>query len=341
MINKEGKIEKKNTFTNDVIFIDGLWGSGKSLLSAIVSGMKSVEKVKIEEIFEYLGILLSLNKITEDAAKTLIQIHADKYLYYSLLGREVNFRLSDDTGIFKNPNPLRYIKRLFVKDILDQDKSNKETALCIMGHMNIFNFRILKKSLGDRLKFIEVVRHPLYMFNHWYNYLERFDDPREFTISTFYKRSKIPWFANDWEREYESLNNADRALKSIIYTSKVMFQKIDENISKSNTFFTVSFESLVLDTEKEMKRLEVFLGRKHYPKIKTLLKKQKIPRKTLSSGKGHEKYGWQEGTGNEEEDFQSKWSFIKLNCSNDLIKEFKLLINIYNDKFPSILKTYK
>ncbi len=41
------ELEKTNSFCNDVVFIDGLWGTGKSLLSPIISGMDRVEKVKI------------------------------------------------------------------------------------------------------------------------------------------------------------------------------------------------------------------------------------------------------------------------------------------------------
>ena len=339
--NKLNNLTKGNCYKNEIIFIDGLWGTGKSLLSPIISGMNLVEKVRVEIFYEQIGILLSLNKITEDAAKILIQNRADNNLYDGILGREVNFRLFDDTGVFNNPNPFRYIKRQFIKDVNIQNTFNEKIALSLMGHMNILNLDILIESFGERLKFIEVVRHPVYMFNHWVSYLERFSDPKIFIISNFYKNSKIPWFAFDWAKEYVSLNIYDRTLKSIIYTSNLMLKIIKKNKLKNDLFLAVSFESLVFDTEKELKKLEIFLGRKYPHNIKTLLKKQRIPRKTLSSGLGKAKYSWNEGSLDEEKDYRKKWNFIKLNCNTDLVNEFKTLINKYNRFFPSKLKSYE
>src|SRR5438046_6974013 len=45
------ELAKFNPFTNDVIFIDGLWGSGKSVLAPIMSGMRGVEKQKLDPAF--------------------------------------------------------------------------------------------------------------------------------------------------------------------------------------------------------------------------------------------------------------------------------------------------
>ena len=44
-------LAKKNTLKNDVIFIDGLWGTGKSIIAPIVGAMDGVEKQKIEHIY--------------------------------------------------------------------------------------------------------------------------------------------------------------------------------------------------------------------------------------------------------------------------------------------------
>ena len=38
------ELAKVHPFTHDVVFIDGFWGSGKSLLAPIMSGMRGIEK---------------------------------------------------------------------------------------------------------------------------------------------------------------------------------------------------------------------------------------------------------------------------------------------------------
>ena len=50
----EVKVEKFNPFRNDIISVDGLWGTDKRLLSPMVSGMDRVEKAKAEHIYEYV-----------------------------------------------------------------------------------------------------------------------------------------------------------------------------------------------------------------------------------------------------------------------------------------------
>ena len=45
-------LRKFNPFADDIIFIDGLWGTGKSLLYPIVSGMEGVEKAKAEHVYD-------------------------------------------------------------------------------------------------------------------------------------------------------------------------------------------------------------------------------------------------------------------------------------------------
>ena len=57
------KLSKKNPFKNDVVFIDGLWGTGKSLIAPIVCAMDGVEKQKFEYIYEYVCVRVQLKKI--------------------------------------------------------------------------------------------------------------------------------------------------------------------------------------------------------------------------------------------------------------------------------------
>ena len=49
-------LEKKLNLKNDIIFIDGLWGTGKSILGPIIGGMQKVEKFKLEHIYEYISV---------------------------------------------------------------------------------------------------------------------------------------------------------------------------------------------------------------------------------------------------------------------------------------------
>lgn len=107
------ELKHYNSFTNDVIIVDGFWGGGKSVVTSIVGSLSGVEKKKVDGIYEYICITHSVGKMSDDAAETLLKIYADHTQYNNLIGREVNLRWSDDTGLRNNPGSLAYFGRLF------------------------------------------------------------------------------------------------------------------------------------------------------------------------------------------------------------------------------------
>jgi hypothetical protein len=66
------QLNKLKTFKNDIIIVDGLWGTGKSILAPIISGMEGVEKIKAESLYEYMSWLHYLGKIEKDGAVWMI-----------------------------------------------------------------------------------------------------------------------------------------------------------------------------------------------------------------------------------------------------------------------------
>ena len=337
-------LKKFKPFLNDIIFIDGFWGTGKSIIAPIVGAMDGVEKQKIEHIYEYLCVLAHLNKIEDDAVDTLLKIQADLSQYNNLIGREVNLRWYDDSGPHNNPNSFRYIQRIFGKegDSIVDCINEKNLALLIMSHMVAPAPEPLIKAYDSRLKIIEMVRHPVYMVQHWYSYLSKFDSEREFTISFEHHEQKIPWFASTWKDKYIKMTVMDRALNSIIFLYDLLFKSLDNLNIQSSNILVISFESFVMNTEDELQKLQDFLGRSHSYKIKKILKQQKIPRKRLSQGKGHLSYGWSKSKADSEKvEYNNQLEFIHKKASEDILQEFDILIKKYNEKWPSILSNFE
>jgi hypothetical protein len=339
MINKQSFLDKKNVFQNDIVFIDGLWGCGKALIGPIIAGMEKVEKPTISTIFENISILLNKNKITFDAADTLFKVYLDELTYHNQLGRNINLRMHDVTGVLNNPNSIKDFKKLLIKDIDLNSNSFKETIISIMGHMVLISSDRLLNLSDKNIRFIEILRHPLYVFDHWYSFLNRFNDKKIFTLALYEKNNKIPWFAESWKEDFVNSNSYDRCLLSIIFCYELLFEKLKACSSKEN-FLALSFESIVYDTEDKLSVLSKFIGKPYGPSLNKTLKKQFLPRKTINSGKGYSKYGWNSGSKNEELDYKSKMKIIKDNCSIINIENFERIINDYNKHFPSILKNY-
>lgn len=338
------QLKKFYPLKNDIIFVDGLWGSGKSLLSPIVNNMDKVEMVKLEMIYEYTCIMRYLEQITPTAASFFLQSYADDSQYSNLIGRHVNLRWNDQTGFAQNPNKFRCIKRLF-GDEGDQkiEETNKNNiALFIMSHMIMLAADPLFDAYGDRLKLIEVVRHPLYMVKHWYSYLNRFDSSHELTVSIDCNGNKIPWFAATWADEFLEANVMDRTLLSIFRLCGWLNDSIEKASAKGNRVLTLSFESLAMAPVEPLQQLETFLGRTHHPKLSSILRKEKIPRKMISEGKGYASYGWVKNDNESEEQAYAKnLEFVRAHGTPENVNNLQKLIETYNAKYPSVLSRYQ
>ena len=338
------EVKKFNPFANDIIFVDGLWGTGKSMLGPVISGMERVEKTKTEHVYEYVCMLRHLNKISPDAASWMLNNYADLSQYNNLIGREVNLRWRDDSGFGNNPNSIRYLRRLIggEGDQKVSDISDHNLALAITSHMLMLVAAPIFEAYGDRAKIVEVVRHPLYMVQHWYSFLERFDAPRNFTLSLDYEGVKIPWFAAGWEEEFAQLNTMDRALLSIVKMYEWLDVALQTASDEGHSVLVLTFESLVLDPQESFQMLGSFLGRSHHPRLSRILRGQKIPRKTISEGKGHAGYGWSKGSNTSELEFYNRsLDFVGSKGSAAAVANFSDSIKWYNKTYPSVLAEYQ
>ena len=337
-------IRKFNHFTNDVIVIDGLWGCGKSLLFPIIFGMNDVEKAKINYNYEWLCQMVYLGKLDSNAAKGLLQIYADVDQYHNLIGREVNIRRTDETGFNNNPGSFRYIKRILSSTEGDKiaDKINQNNlALHLMSHMILLVLDPLFEAFTNRLKLIEIVRHPVYSFNNWNIFFSRFNGPRVATLSFEYNDHKIPWFAHSWMDKYITLNNSDKTINSMLKMYKWSFEKIDEINSSDINLMVLSFEDIAFNTDKILQKLSSFLNRGYSKRIEKIKKKQLLPRKTLGAGRGNKLYGFvSKNHISDDELYSDLYKNIQSQVSKKYMAEFDLLIHEYNQRFPSKIALY-
>jgi hypothetical protein len=327
-------IKRFGRFNHDVIVIDGFYGTGKSLVFPIIGSLAGVEKIQHKVIYEQLCVLNSFNKIDQRSCEELIAYHADMHQYNDLVGRETNIKYGDDTSIFNYPNKSKYLKRILLKSYKD-DNTSKDFALQIFTHNLLSVSSPLFSSLGERLKFVEVVRHPLYVVQHFSIALERLylETKSQFELCIEVDGVKIPWFAKDYSKEFISANNVERA----IICMSSLFADIEKVIDNSK-FLILSFESFVTSPNSNIDKICNFLGREKPSDITSVLKKQKIPRKNISAGKGHAQYGWKDQSNNNEmQIYKSNLKFVQDNCSLENFEKLLELIDWYDEKFPSLL----
>ena len=340
-------IKKFKPQTNDVIVIDGLWGTGKSLIAPIVCAMDRVEKYKSNYVYEYFCQLDYLGKIERNTSVEMLKYISDIDQYDNLIGREVNLRMNDDSGFLKNPGSMKYIKRIFSGEgeaYVDKINDNN-IALTLMTHMSLLVYEPFFDAFQNRLRFIEVVRHPIYMFTHWYNGFEGFDNSRVATISFNIDGKKIPWFVDsqEWKQQYASSNNYEKSANALIKLYSRLFKKLDSMSQEhAQQLLVISFEDLVFKTEESMITLSTFLGRPHSRSLKKLLKKQKIPRKVSFKGNGHSYYGFDSNSKlTEKQKYEETLNDLHSNISSSLMAEFLLITDEYNRRFKSKLSDFQ
>ena len=107
------EVVRGEKIVSDIVFVGGLPGCGKSLLTAIIGSLKRVEIQRYNYTIEHFCSLYFLDKIGADVVASMIRMQIDLDLYNMMMGRESNFRFKDCSSIFKNPKPWRYIRRLF------------------------------------------------------------------------------------------------------------------------------------------------------------------------------------------------------------------------------------
>lgn len=257
------ELVKFNPDTPDVIVVDGLWGSGKSLLAPIVGSLRGVGVFRIDPEIEHLTTMRALGKIDHDAYKFLILNGVILKYYDNVIGREVNLRFRDDSGAFGNGSGFSTLCKLFSNGgdtaLIQAQQGN--TAYFVMTHLLTSVASNLMEVVGGKVRLINVQRDPLYMVSHWANYLRTFNRSREGTISTFLVGSKVPWFAAEWATEFTNATILERALLSIARCSERERVELAAMKEAQYPIITVRLDTVISDPERTVKDLVQFLGR--------------------------------------------------------------------------------
>lgn len=293
------EIIREPYIADKIVIVDGLTGTGKTMMGPFMGSFTNVELGRFEFHLEYYLILHFLGKLEKDACKSMIGMITDLDLYNMVIAREINFRPTDLSGAFTNPKTFQYLKRLLSKDGESAARYIQETKpiMHFITHQISGTLQPAIDQLGSRLKVIEMVRHPYYLLDHWYSYIDRHGtDPRDFTIWLKYNNSALPWFCFGWEKLYYESASFDRvilSIESLVKDSVKTKSTLGNNVK--NTFLTIPFEKFVLGPSPYINMVETFLDTKSTRTTYSVLKSQKVPRTQLLDGPAksiYKKYAW-------------------------------------------------
>lgn len=269
-----------------VVFVDGIEGCGKTMLAPIIAALDRVELLTYAYEIEHLCSLSHLGKIEDDAAAAMISMLADLQLYNTMQSREINFRPSDLSSVFRDSRPLRYFYRLFQRgdQFAAERIANENPILLLTTHKITAYCAPVFRALGKRATLIEVVRHPLYMLiQNERNFRQLISTVRDFTIYYDYKGKNIPYYARGWEDKYLGSNPVDKAIyyiQHLVCRSRAMKEKFSSQYN--GQILTVPFEKYVVAPDAYMKLFEEALETRVTRHTVKMMKKQNVPRAKYS-----------------------------------------------------------
>ena len=278
------ELVRENCFKNQIIIIDGQGRSGKNLISVLLSTMNHVEKMRLDGQFDYLPRYHNLGKMSKDAIITALRTEADEKLFNTIIGRDVNFRLSDYSGVMKQGKRLQYFKRLFFMSDDSAVKLLEEGKIIFqeMTHDALHLADIYFEAFNKRLKMIHVFRDPI--GNIFEQNLRNFGtrigtDPRELQLSYKWKNQTIPLMAMGMEEDYLMANSTERLVMmvSAMYYKNIQGFKILDEEHKNNVLF-IEFEDFVQYPQNYLNKIENFVGSNFGKNFKRILNRENCPR---------------------------------------------------------------
>jgi hypothetical protein len=318
-------VERHLHLAGKIVFLDGISGTGKTMMGSILSTLDRVEIQRLEHIHEYVCALHFLGRIEDDAAHLLIRMYTDLACYNLSIGREVNFRWQDLTGVPRRGElSIRYRERLSEPDGLAAVKRIRQhrPIVQIVSHQLMGVAQPLFDALGDRLRIVEMVRHPLYLIEHWASVTGWVGgDPRDFTVWRRWKNDHVPWYAHGWESQFLKSNTTDRAILCVNWLYRqadAIRDTLDPSVRRR--VVVVPFERFVIDPAPVMKRIESLLGTKSTSATRRELKKQRVPRPITTAGLDlaiYRRYKARppEAGGTEETERQRRWETVASKAS--------------------------
>lgn len=313
-------IGHRKPLVKNLLLVFGIGRAGKFLLANILGGIDGIEQVQYKSILDHIPLLEKFGFIENGAAKELLQAEIDAACYEMLIGRNLNYRRSEKSSIFNNPNWRRYLKRSSAPDgnsALAEFYQKRSYSLFILHDENAASpFPDLYFQLFPGLKIISVQRSPIDLVFSWHrrNLVERSgQDPKMGGIIFKDKNGQsAPWYVANRLNDYYSLSPVDRTIVSICELFRLrdaVYKKLLRRNKKKICF--VRYEDILLQPKFVIKKIAKFLNRKILPEMQKILKNERLPVKSY----------WSE--------YEEKKNKIKSIASSKYFKRLTILENKY------------
>ena len=274
------KFIKKN-FLKNLVLVTGTLTSGKSMVAPVVASLSKVELLRKIYFLDQLSILYNFKKIDTEIAKFLGQHIIDLSYYEQLIGRNLNFRVGDETSIYVSKNPNLYKKRIKsekgAKVLAHHEKIG--THMLLDAHDAIWLYKFWKNLQIKNLKIINVNRNPIDIVNSWFN-LDLGAAERKILdqIPLISKNNKVKPFYIYKNFTSNNLRNTTEIIIDMVDEAVRNEIKAYKKFKNKKKILRINFDDFATNTNYNVDKICKFLNLKKTLFTKKVMKRERLPR---------------------------------------------------------------
>lgn len=277
-----------------LLLLDGLSRSGKFLLGKVISHFERVEFFQFSPILEYLPIYWRLGCFQGDSVVPILRTTVDLLVYERAIGRHLNFRVEDDTAIYKAPDYERYLKRTIAPRgwAAREEMVRENRYSAFLTHEVLPNVPPYFEAYPE-MKMINFQRHPVDVIHSWHRKslgATYSTDPAIFRPLVRGQKMPVPWFAWEWAQDYERMSPVDRVIRGVLQLNRLEQEAyaLLSSEQKKRILF-ISYEELVETPEKVLPQVSEFLETLPMKNIREILTRERCFR-DLPASEREKKY---------------------------------------------------
>jgi hypothetical protein len=269
----------------NIALIDGFSGSGKSLIAKIISHLRRSEQWQLNEIYENIAILNYFGEISNESAEALLNVELDKNIYNLMIGRNVNFRPTDDSSPAHNNLYKKYYSRTKKIDgNIVSDEIDKINPILPLHVHYVFGYTdLLLKCFEDKLKlYIVVLRNPFFLIKTWIEgdwVNQNCKTNRNVGLCFDYFGKEISWYTKEYAEEYVEANDYEKSVLTVYNLYTRIFSMYDglPGLEREKMMF-IFFEDFATDPNQYIDKICKTLSTERSDNFEAIMQKLSIPR---------------------------------------------------------------
>jgi hypothetical protein len=284
---KFGRQMNYNYYKSDIlvqpVFITGAKSSGKSLIYSFIKSYASIEGVCKDFFVNHLLQLNASGEIPNRVVDVQLKFFLDFKYYESVIGRNLNSRVGDETSIWNSPHVKRDFTKLFsARGIgVATDISSRTKSYLIDSHNLLLYTETLDRIYKDYY-LINVTRSPASILTSWVRdefYADKvLRSKLSQTLCVETSDGLVPLLLPPSERIRFVKSDLSNRCAIVFFHVHAQAMKAQHRLRKSSNVLNISFEKALLAPHETYDRISKYLSHAAYENICDTYRQENVPR---------------------------------------------------------------